>query len=537
MAIQFIRRQLGVQAQEEVNSHRQAARLRVPPDLLDRHGGRVLDPAHAEAAPGWPHPRPTAYRPRVLMIPDDVLRDDAQLGCVLRVLNGAGVEAVAPDAGDDRLPRPVLLNPAERDTDVDAWAALQKLRAAADDDEDDLAREVVQRITLDHLMFSAVTITGTPWDTNSDVVDDSYRRTRRGASRVPVALPMAKSPREAGCADRHTRRPVVALLDSGIGPHPWFGIPDRETPPPWDGFVSVLEEAQEAIRRNATARTGVVSLTDFWDSPAVTDSLIRDIDSNTGHGTFIAGIVHQAAPCADVLAVRVMHSDGIAYGSDVLAALKEISRRVERAQDPEHPRPEDMVDIVSLSLGYLDESPADAAYTTPLAEIIGRLTEQGVLVLAAAGNHSTSRRYYPAAFAELPGQPGAGPQVISVGALNPNDTRAVFSNDGDWVSCWATGAGVVSTFPTDVSGPRQPDFADEHRSGLDPDDFRSGFAVWDGTSFAAPLAAAALANALIEVAAGNGSLNLANVGQETAVKRAWDALELCYERHPAQTAR
>jgi hypothetical protein len=34
------------------------------------------------------------------------------------------------------------------------------------------------------------------------------------------------------------------------------------------------------------------------------------------------------------------------------------------------------------------------------------------------------------------------------------------------------------------------------RESIDPDDFRGGFAVWSGTSFAAPIVAGAIASAL-----------------------------------------
>jgi hypothetical protein len=37
-----------------------------------------------------------------------------------------------------------------------------------------------------------------------------------------------------------------------------------------------------------------------------------------------------------------------------------------------------------------------------------------------------------------------------------------------------------------------------HRESHDPDDFSSGFAVWSGTSFAAPIAAAFLVNEMAE---------------------------------------
>ena len=50
----------------------------------------------------------------------------------------------------------------------------------------------------------------------------------------------------------------------------------------------------------------------------------------------------------------------------------------------------------------------------------------------------------------------------------------------------------MSTMPTTFQGGLQPVAAHRARSAgpasrIDPDDFRGGFAVWSGTSFAAPL--------------------------------------------------
>ena len=114
-----------------------------------------------------------------------------------------------------------------------------------------------------------------------------------------------------------------------------------------------------------------------------------------------------------------------------------------------------MVDVVSLSLGYFCESPPDVAYTSTLKAAIDALLNLGVIVVAAAGNYAVRRRFYPAAFAAAPRPAGAVP-LVSVGALNPNGTRALFSDDGPWVTAWAPGAMVVSTFPTDVNGSLMP---------------------------------------------------------------------------------
>jgi hypothetical protein len=317
---------------------------------------------------------------------------------------------------------------------------------------------------------------------------------------------------------------VIAVPDTGIGPHPWFGLADRSGPPPSGLGLTVAPDIQAAIlqaQQDAGTTVPTQLLTDYWDAPSTGQPLIGDVDTDTGHGLFIAGIIRQACPEADTLAIRVVHSDGVAYEADVLLALHLLVDRVRAAQAGN--QPEQMVDIVSLSLGYYEENPADLAYTGQFGTVVAELTGLGVLVVAAAGNDATTRRFYPAAFADRPSGDGSGPPVLSVGALNPDrtGTKALFSNEGPWVRAWATGAGVVSTYPTDVRGTAAADHEvpDHGRSSFDPDDYTAGFAVWDGTSFAAPLAAAELGRALLQAG------DLAAVDRETVVKRAWTALD------------
>jgi subtilisin family serine protease len=118
--------------------------------------------------------------------------------------------------------------------------------------------------------------------------------------------------------------------------------------------------------------------------------------------------------------------------------------------------------------------------------------------------------------------------LFSVGALNPNRSRAVFSDGGHWINAWASGAAVVSTFPVDVNGSRSPEIKLRgrrvgEREALDPDDYSGGFAVWSGTSFSAPLLAAHIARALADGAA-NKARRLDSLGQAAATKRAVAAL-------------
>ena len=113
-----------------------------------------------------------------------------------------------------------------------------------------------------------------------------------------------------------------------------------------------------------------------WRSPLLpvtANPLVGELDVATGHGTYIAGIVRQVVPEATVLSIRIMHSDDVVYEGDLVAALRQLALRVQQAQDPENPRPDLMVDVVSLSLGYFCESPPDVAYTSTLKAAIDDL--------------------------------------------------------------------------------------------------------------------------------------------------------------------
>jgi subtilisin family serine protease len=91
--------------------------------------------------------------------------------------------------------------------------------------------------------------------------------------------------------------------------------------------------------------------------------------------------------------------------------------------------------------------------------------------------------------------------VSTVGALNPDGSTALFSNDGPWVGYLRPGASLVSTMPVTYDAAREPSHEiagsdGEVRAALDPDDFSSGFGVWSGTSFSAPVFAGEVAAAL-----------------------------------------
>jgi len=70
-----------------------------------------------------------------------------------------------------------------------------------------------------------------------------------------------------------------------------------------------------------------------------------------------------------------------------------------------------------------------------LADAVTYARDRGVVLVAAAGNEGSSRRFYP----------GAYPNVVSVGATNSGDRRTDWSNWGTWVSLGAPGETILST--------------------------------------------------------------------------------------------
>jgi RNA polymerase sigma factor (sigma-70 family) len=188
------------------------------------------------------------------------------------------------------------------------------------------------------------------------------------------------------------------------------------------------------------------------------------LDLCAGHGTFVAGVVARVAPMATVSVYRALLGGGVGSEIDVATA---IVRAVE-----------DGADIVNLSLGsstlYDQPSLAVEAALDRIEEIE---REQGreVLVVAAAGNGGDTRPMWPAAFR----------QVVAVAGLTANHHAAPWSSHGFWVDCSTVAEGICGPF---VKGEESYEFT------ADPDDFPAdSFALWSGTSFAAPQVAGKVA--------------------------------------------
>ncbi|WP_435738759.1 S8 family serine peptidase [Cellulosimicrobium sp. PMB13] len=387
------------------------------------------------------------------------------------------------------------------DVEPDAWEILDDVAA-------DLDAEDRKRLGLDHVLFA-----------HRGGVGFGTTGSRRPVDRVgPAPHRVLDEGPNAWSAAGDVARPVVAVVDTGIGEHPWFDesagvvIHDAEVDGAPIGTYPQDEPAQAAEIGGHLHGS---------DAP---------LDPFAGHGTFIAGVVHQVCPDAAILPVRVLSGDGSVSEWDLARTLERLLEYHLRALGGDAGAAP--VDVVVLAVGFYPESMDDDDYEGILRGVLRDLRREGVLVVVSSGNDGSSRAVVPAAWAPpvhraaggaTPAEPSdLDPEytpLLVVGASNPNGTVADFSNDGPWVTCTRPGVQVVSSMPTTFDGPQLPWrwTADGLRESLDPDDFRGGFGVWSGTSFAAPVLAGQLAKSLL-------AARVSGTAPGSRVHAAWDAV-------------
>jgi thermitase len=137
-----------------------------------------------------------------------------------------------------------------------------------------------------------------------------------------------------------------------------------------------------------------------------------------GHGTMTTGLVHLVAPKAQILPLKAFTSNGTGYLSNIIAALYYAVQH--------------NANVVNMSF---DVSAPSAA----LNQAVSYANQKGAVLVAAAGNESTSAPVYPAAL---------NSNVMGVASTSNYDTRSTFSNYGNtdvWIA--APGEYVISTFP------------------------------------------------------------------------------------------
>jgi subtilisin family serine protease len=188
------------------------------------------------------------------------------------------------------------------------------------------------------------------------------------------------------------------------GPKAWEVTTGTKGP-----IVAVLDTGVQAKHPDLRGR-----VLPGWNFVANT-SVTKD---NGDHGTPVAGIiagagnngVGVAGMCwkCRILPVKVLNSTGGGTWSNIAAGI------IWAANNGAH--------VINLSLG-------GASSTTVLRDAIDYAVSKGVVVIAAAGNSSTTKKFYPAAY----------PGVISVAGTTSTDKIYNFSNRGSWVRIAAPG--------------------------------------------------------------------------------------------------
>jgi hypothetical protein len=502
--------------------------LDFPQLLLDRYGAKVLDPATVELDGGESPPASTVYRTDVLLVPVQALNSDEGLAWITSTLEElrltvevSGLRDAYGGASPSWHPVKLKVAPGARDVVVDAWRALRALRRALPGAPDKGGvKDPLSKIALDHLLAGSafvgvgagLDIGGEPATSGHGAPGGGYTTPTAGYARTPVNV-LGGPPARRTADNIGGRRPVMVIPDTGLPEerHAWF-LPVTDA----DAFLSVSQDAQQRIEDAVAASqpnpgAELVGYTENADPP---NPLLGILNTHTGHGLMEAGLVCQIAPDSRVFMIRIMQADGVVQEEALHAALDHLLDEIAQGA---------FYDVVSLSLGYTHETADDALHTPPLLAKLTQLRRRGVIVVASAGNYASSRPFYPAAGAlDGQGDPDLAP-MLGVGAMNPDGTIAIFSNEHESIQWHASGAVVVSTFPPKVRGSRQASLELTDRASYDTDNHDSQFATWSGSSFAAPALGATIMQLMIQ---NYEEVDLANIDQDAALKRAHAMLTL-----------
>ena len=198
-----------------------------------------------------------------------------------------------------------------------------------------------------------------------------------------------------------------------------------------------------------------VEADDIDPLPPMLPGGVQPIPPYNGHGTFVAGVTRCLAPAADIVVTNEFSIAGSHLESELVTRLEDALRLG--------------VDIFHLSIA------ARSRHDLPLiafTEWLQRMRQyKGTICIAPAGNDSSRRPNWPAAF----------PGVIAVGALGGDwRGRASFTNYGGWVDVYAPGRDLVNAFATGTYTCHVTPYTGQAREFY-------GMAKWSGTSFSTPV--------------------------------------------------
>ncbi|MCX5010998.1 S8 family serine peptidase [Streptomyces sp. NBC_00555] len=184
--------------------------------------------------------------------------------------------------------------------------------------------------------------------------------------------------------------------------------------------VAVLDTGTDLEHPDLKGR--VADSKNFTDSDTDTDRQghgTHTISTVGGSGAESGGAKKGVAPGAELLSGKVLNDGGYGLDSWIIAGMEwAVASKA---------------DVVSMSLG----DPSQTACDDPLAAAAERLSQQGPLFVIAAGNSGPGNNTVSS--------PGCAASVLTVGAVDRDDTTAVFSSRGP--------AGLQHTLKPEIAAP------------------------------------------------------------------------------------
>lgn len=260
---------------------------------------------------------------------------------------------------------------------------------------------------------------------------------------------------------------VVAVLDSGI----LMNHPDLKSNLANDGY--------DFVRSPSISLDGD-GIDNDPNDPGGRDYLNGD---SSFHGTHCAGIIAASSNnslgvsgvgwSTQIMPVRVMGLGGEGYSYDILQGMLYAAG----LPNDSGKGPEKAADIINLSLG-------GDRYSQAEQEVYTQVRNAGTIIIAAAGNKSVSRPFYPASY----------DGVMSVSAVERNAKLSTYSNFGDRIDVAAPGGeyrGINDE--ADQDGDGTPDMVFSTLGDDSSGRIQYNYGWLAGTSMAAPHVAGVVA--------------------------------------------
>ncbi|PWK13437.1 S8 family peptidase [Tumebacillus permanentifrigoris] len=198
-------------------------------------------------------------------------------------------------------------------------------------------------------------------------------------------------------------------------------LPKIQAPQAWDittgstsRTVAIIDTGVDLNHLDLASK--IVAGYDFVNN----DTVAQD---DHGHGTHCAGIAAALSNNATntagvdwnakVMPVKVLNSAGSGSTTAITSGIRWAA--------------DHGANVISMSLG-------GGSFSQAQQDAINYAYGKGVIIVAAAGNSSTSTKSYPAAYAN----------VVAVASTTSTDAMSSFSNFGSWVDVAAPGSSILS---------------------------------------------------------------------------------------------